>query len=365
MLLMVSASSAISPFASTTRRCARSPSATAVTTFAMPRTWFVRLRAIMFTLSVRSFHVPEAPWTSACPPSLPSTPTSRATRVTSAAKLRSWSTVALTVSLISRISPRASTVIFCDRSPLATAVVTRATLRNWLVRLPTSMFTQRVISSHAPEAPSTSAWTPSLPSAPTSRATRVTSEDMARSWRTRSFTVAAMRWYSPQSGAPSRRSAISSVRSPSDSAPTTRPTSSIGHAIDSTSALTDSTLLAHVPTAPGSLARSSRRPSTPTERATRPSSAAKRSFLRTTALNAAATSAASGWSESVRRRTAKSPSRTASSAAASSTSICSSSALEARGRRRPPRTRVRGANASWRRPLPPFVVSTWTLSVCV
>ena len=42
-----------------------------------------------FTLSVRSFQVPATPFTSAWPPSLPSVPTSRATRVTSAAKLLS------------------------------------------------------------------------------------------------------------------------------------------------------------------------------------------------------------------------------------------------------------------------------------
>ena len=36
-----------------------------------------------FTVSVRSFHVPATPCTSAWPPSLPSVPTSRATRVTS------------------------------------------------------------------------------------------------------------------------------------------------------------------------------------------------------------------------------------------------------------------------------------------
>ena len=41
-----------------------------------------------FTLSVRSFHVPETPSTVAWPPSLPSVPTSRATRVTSAANER-------------------------------------------------------------------------------------------------------------------------------------------------------------------------------------------------------------------------------------------------------------------------------------
>ncbi len=60
--------------------------ATAVTTRAMPRTCSVRLRAMMFTLSVSSFQTPETPRTSAWPPSTPSVPTSRATRVTSAPK---------------------------------------------------------------------------------------------------------------------------------------------------------------------------------------------------------------------------------------------------------------------------------------
>ena len=60
--------------------------ATAVTTVATPRTWLVRLPAMELTLSVKSFHVPETPRTSAWPPSLPSVPTSRATRVTSEAK---------------------------------------------------------------------------------------------------------------------------------------------------------------------------------------------------------------------------------------------------------------------------------------
>ena len=76
------------------------------------------------TLSVRSFQVPETPATSAWPPSLPSVPTSRATRVTSDANEESWSTIVLIVSLSSRISPCTSTVIFLERSPLATAVVT-------------------------------------------------------------------------------------------------------------------------------------------------------------------------------------------------------------------------------------------------
>src|SRR5438034_1274069 len=37
-------------------------------------TWLVRLPAMKFTLSVRSFHVPETPSTWAWPPSLPSVP---------------------------------------------------------------------------------------------------------------------------------------------------------------------------------------------------------------------------------------------------------------------------------------------------
>ena len=49
----------------------------------MLRTWPVRFDAIELTLSVRSFHVPATPGTCAWPPSRPSVPTSRATRVTS------------------------------------------------------------------------------------------------------------------------------------------------------------------------------------------------------------------------------------------------------------------------------------------
>ena len=102
----------------------RSPAATALVTSAMLRTWTVSEPAIMFTESVRSFQVPATPVTSACPPSLPSVPTSRATRVTSEAKERSWSTIVLMVFLSSRISPFTSTVIVFVRSPCATAFVT-------------------------------------------------------------------------------------------------------------------------------------------------------------------------------------------------------------------------------------------------
>src|SRR5438034_657016 len=51
------------------------------------------------------------PGTCAWPPSLPSVPTSRATRVTSEAKEFNWSTMVLIVFFSSRISPLTSTVI--------------------------------------------------------------------------------------------------------------------------------------------------------------------------------------------------------------------------------------------------------------
>ena len=115
MTLIVSFSSRISPFTSTVIFLERSPRATAVVTSAMLRTWPVRFAAIRFTLSVRSAQVPATPGTCAWPPSLPSVPTSRATRVTSEAKPLSWSTMTLMVFLSSRISPFTSTVIFLDK----------------------------------------------------------------------------------------------------------------------------------------------------------------------------------------------------------------------------------------------------------
>ncbi|MGC4060214.1 MAG: hypothetical protein QM749_04940 [Aquabacterium sp.] len=79
-------------------------------TSAIARTCVVRLAASWFTLSVRPFQVPEAPGTLAWPPSLPSTPTSRATVVTWSAKVASVSVISLMVSASAAISPLASTV---------------------------------------------------------------------------------------------------------------------------------------------------------------------------------------------------------------------------------------------------------------
>ena len=59
----------------------------------------------------------------------------------------------LIASLSWRISPRTSTVIFLERSPLATAMVTSAMLRTWAVRLPAIWLTDSVSSFQTPETP--------------------------------------------------------------------------------------------------------------------------------------------------------------------------------------------------------------------
>ena len=66
-------------------------------TSAMLRTCAVRLLAIELTLSVRSFQTPLTSRTWACPPSLPSLPTSRATRVTSEVNTPSCWIIRLTI----------------------------------------------------------------------------------------------------------------------------------------------------------------------------------------------------------------------------------------------------------------------------
>jgi hypothetical protein len=182
--LMVSFSAATSPRASTVMDRVRSPCVTAVATSAIARTCVVRFAASWFTFSVRPFHVPAAPGTFAWPPSWPSTPTSRATVVTWSANVASVSIMLLIVSARAAISPLASTVSFWCRSPFATAVTTFAMPRTWLVRLPAMKFTESVRSFHVPATPFTSAWPPRIPSVPTSRATRVTSDANDESWST-------------------------------------------------------------------------------------------------------------------------------------------------------------------------------------
>ncbi len=84
-------------------------------------------------------------------------PTSRAIRVTWSAKEESWSTIVLTVFFSSSISPATSTVTFCDRSPLATAVVTVAMFLTCPVRFRNAVLTESVRSFHVPATPGTCA----------------------------------------------------------------------------------------------------------------------------------------------------------------------------------------------------------------
>ena len=174
-----------------------------------------------------------------------------------------------------------------------------------------------------PETPLTSAWPPSLPSVPTSRATRVTSSANDESWSTIALTVVPMRANSPLTGWPSIVSAIFWDRSPSATATSTRPTSVVGRTRSSISALTDSTPVAHEPYTPGSAARSPMRPSRPMTRATRSSSLAMRALCSTSSLTR-------DWTSPMRSRrraltrTVKSPSRAAVSARRTSSRACSS-----------------------------------------
>ena len=146
----------------------------------MFRTWAVRLPAMPFTLSVRSFQVPATPFTSACPPSLPSVPTSRATRVTSDANEPSWSTIVLMVRAVRRNSPCSgrssiSRAIVLDRSPWATAPITRAVSMVGWTRVSIRSFTDPTASRQNPvTSPSDSLWF-SFPSLPTTRPSRASS----------------------------------------------------------------------------------------------------------------------------------------------------------------------------------------------
>ena len=241
-----------------------------------------------FTESVKSFQVPATPCTSAWPPSLPSVPTSRATRVTSEANDRSWSTMVLMVFLSSRISPFTSTVIFLDRSPAATAIVTSVMLRTCAVRLDAMKFTDSVKSFQVPATPCTSACPPSLPSVPTSRATRVTSAEKVPSCSTILLMIMAVRKNSPSSARPPASRAILFERSPCATAPMTRATSLVGCTKSDIRELIENAASRQKPLAFGTKALSLRRPSLPTTRLRRASSLAMRTFSETTSLKTSA-----------------------------------------------------------------------------
>src|SRR3954453_19642600 len=129
------------------------------------------------TLSVKSFQVPATPFTRAWPPSLPSVPTSRATRVTSDANEASCSTIVFTTLPMRRNSPRSgrpsiSTVMLWDRSPLATAPITRATSAVGWTLSSMSSLTERRALSQPPRAFFTRPRWVILPSLPTTLESR-------------------------------------------------------------------------------------------------------------------------------------------------------------------------------------------------
>ncbi len=146
----------ISPRTSTVIFFDISPFATAIATSAIFRTCAVRLPAIWFTESVKIFpctchtrhvclstqvfllYLPLSPHVlppmrnhEAGPPSV------------------------LMVFLTRGSHAYTSTPIFLERSPFATAVVTSAILRTWLVRFDAILFTESVKSFHVPPTPGT------------------------------------------------------------------------------------------------------------------------------------------------------------------------------------------------------------------
>ena len=284
IVLTVSFSCRISPCTSTVILRDRSPRATAVVTSAMLRTCDVRFDAIAFTESVRSFQVPATPGTIAWPPSLPSVPTSRATRVTSEAKPRSWSTIVLMASFSCRISPRTSTVILRDRSPLATAIVTSAMLRTCAVRLFAIWLTESVRSFQTPDTPLTFAWPPSRPAVPTSSATRVTSDENSPICSIMRLTMFAERRNSPWSGRPSASSGTVRVRSPLATPAIASVIVSTGRTRSSISWLTDCSISAQAPWRLAGAMRWRVWPWRPTFCPTRASSAASRRLALTSSL---------------------------------------------------------------------------------
>ncbi len=176
--------------------------------------------------------------------------------------------------------------------------------------------TLSVRSFQVPATPGTAAWPPSLPSVPTSRATRVTSEVKALICSIMVLTMVAERRNSPLSGRPFTSRLMVCCRSPLATAEMVRVTSVIGHSRSSISVFTEASI---APQAPGRRSLDMRwrvLPSLPTICPARSSSPARRSLEVTISLNVSAILPASPvWSPA--SRTEKSPSRTACSARSS------------------------------------------------
>ena len=228
-------------------------------------------------------------------------------------------------SLSCRISPRTSTVIFFDKSPMATAMVTSAMLRTCAVRFDAIELTLSVRSFQTPVTSLTCAWPPSLPSVPTSRATRVTSEVNTESCLIIVLTMVAERRNSPSSGRPSTSRRMVCRRSPWATARMVRVTSVVGHRRSSISWLIEVSMPPQAPTAEPILTRCLVCPSRPTTCPTRSSCCAIRSLEATISLKVSAT-LPQRPSQSVGKRTEKSPARMAPKMAMRSRSSAPSTA---------------------------------------
>ena len=146
-------------------------------TSAMLRTCAVRFDAIELTFSVKSFQTPVTSRTCAWPPSLPSVPTSRATRVTSEVKTLSCLIMVLTMVAERRNSPSSgrpstSSRTVCSKSPCATAEMARVTSVVGQSKSSIRVLTELSISPQAPfDKPNLTRWRV-LPSRPTTWPTR-------------------------------------------------------------------------------------------------------------------------------------------------------------------------------------------------
>ena len=107
-------------------------------------------------------------------------PTSRATRVTSEAKAPSCSTILFTVFAVrknspSRGRPSISVAMVLDRSPFATAPITRATSLVGCTRSPIRSLTEPIVRAHESETSPSDALCVIRPSLPTTRRIRSSS----------------------------------------------------------------------------------------------------------------------------------------------------------------------------------------------
>src|SRR5206468_4446260 len=227
-----------------------------------------------------------------------------------AEKERSWSTIVFIASLSWRISPRTSTLTFPTRPSSDMAIVTSAMLRTWAVRLEAIELTLSVSSFQTPLTFLTFAWPPSLPSVPTSRATRVTSDVKTPSCAIIVLQILALRRNSPSSGRPSTSRLMTWVRSPLATPPMVRVISLMGQTRSEMSELTDSSMRRHAPPAGEKAARCRILPSRPTARLTRSSSPAMVWLASMMSLKASAI-LPSMPAQSDGRRTEKSPLRVA------------------------------------------------------